>query len=362
MRKKKIIFITALLISLFALAGSIIAEDTPVPPASPFSYNIGINYETWNRSNIPADLDNITKYFKLIHIYHDSEDNTYRNLDISTVNFINYVTANPGKGIEISLGTNNNAVSIWVWKNGKPTDVYNPGSMNDPALAKQWVTTMLSTFGGKDNFLKYVKTITLGNELDQNGPPPTSKYFNDYVNTWVLSSFGNLKQALANQGLGSIPITISIANTGNKAADTFTGQIASNWPTSWNQGKSFVFFNQYTLDNGSSTDFSHVIDYFESLQTKYNGKPEIFVGETGYSAEFNTPDSNNQALVIGKLFSWLTGQYNSNNKRTIPLFVFEAFDESSKPAGQQKMGLFQDNGTLKDGITIPDWVGKTWKN
>ncbi len=40
-----------------------------VPANSPFSYNVGINYETWtvgrNNRDIGKDLDTITKYFKL---------------------------------------------------------------------------------------------------------------------------------------------------------------------------------------------------------------------------------------------------------------------------------------------------------
>lgn len=59
--------------------------------------------------------------------------------------------------------------------------------------------------------------------------------------------------------------------------------------------------------------------------------------------------------------NWLTPQYNAAG-RTIPLFIFQAFDLPDAPVGQKQFGIFSDDpGTnapqgLKPGITLPAWV------
>ncbi len=47
-----------------------------VPANTPFGYNVGINYESWEVGrtgySITADLNQITQNFSLIRTYHDS--------------------------------------------------------------------------------------------------------------------------------------------------------------------------------------------------------------------------------------------------------------------------------------------------
>ena len=51
------------------------AADPLVPVKTPFNYNLGINYETWENGrtgrSITADLDAITKNFGLFKTFHD---------------------------------------------------------------------------------------------------------------------------------------------------------------------------------------------------------------------------------------------------------------------------------------------------
>ena len=166
--------------------------------------------------------------------------------------------------------------------------------------------------------------------------------------------------------LDGIPVTSIIANypsngATNVVASSVTKYIADNWSSGWNGGNSFLFFNQYTPDWGKSTDFSDVSTYFSNVQTAISsltGAPQVFVGETGYSAEYNTKTADNQPTVIGDMFTWLGGQ-QTNGAISTPLCVFQAFDQPNKPTGQQQMGLFEySNGTagVKSGITIPTWT------
>ena len=76
----------------------------------------------------------------------------------------------------------------------------------------------------------------------------------------------------------------------------------------------------------SSTDYSPVINYFESVYQQLNGKIEPFVGETGYSTFYGEA---NQIKVYQQISAWLTGQYDHGG-RTVPLFAFDAFDQPSR--------------------------------
>ena len=49
---------------------------TIVPANTPFNYNLGVDYETWENGrtgrSISADLDQIGQYFQLLRTYHDA--------------------------------------------------------------------------------------------------------------------------------------------------------------------------------------------------------------------------------------------------------------------------------------------------
>ena len=334
------------------------ASSSLIPAHSPFSYNVGINYESWNGGRvgrvIANDLDAITQNFKLIRTYHDAavgtSDPTTPIIEPTQQEVISYVLAHPG--LELSMGTNNNALA-----NGGYGAPWSPGLMVDPAYTDQWVAMLIEAFGSTNAVEENLKMILLGNELDANGPPPGDPSFDAYYTVWIPQAFLNLQTSLANAGLGSIPISTTIANygTGNVVSTSISSFIESNWSASWNGGEPIVLYNQYTPDNGSSTDYSSVISYFESLATTFDGALAPFIGETGFSTLYGQA---NQVTVYSQIFDWLNGQWDTGHK-TVPLFAFDAFDQPSAwPDVEKYYGIYTDAGSLKPGLSaiLPSWL------
>ncbi len=336
-----------------------------IPANSPFSYNVGINYDSWNngRDNmkINDDLDEITKYFKLIKTYYAAGVGTTNvEMDPTNKQVIDYLVANIDRDLEMGMGTN--LTSLVINKNG----IFTPGFMTTKSYTDEWVNMLISAFGTIENVNRILKVIYLGNEIEQHGPPPNNISYENYYSKWIPLAFDNLQASMKEAGLDNIPITTIFANypygelkPDDSVQTHVTKHIIKNWSASWNSSSAFCMFNQYTGNYGKSTDFGHVIKYIDSLDLLFNGIPEVFVGETGYSAEFG---SDNQVKVIKQMFQWMEGQYQQN-KLTIPLFVFMAFDKPAKKEGQRKMGIFSDDANnkptgLKPNIVIPDWVGK----
>lgn len=334
-----------------------------VPAYSPFSYNVGINYETkeFGRTNksIENDLDQITQYFSLIKVYHTAKGSNPNEIETALKELIDYFIAHESLELEMVLGTNNNILAAGGY--GAP---WAPGLMTKKSYTDAWVQMVINAFNSKGNVRKFVKVILLGNEIDMNGPPPKDASFKSYYSNWIPAAFDNLKKSLNESGLGEIPVSTTIANyplknpDDNVVSSASAKYIKENWSSSWNNNTAFVLFNHYTEDNQMSTDFGTVIKYFEDVYNVLNGIPAVYVGETGYSAE-NT--EANEVKVIEQVFSWLGSQYNQN-KLTVPLFIFQAFDLPGKPIGQQKMGIFKDDSHmhqpqgLKSNITVPVWV------
>ena len=372
-------------IALLTPAAAIAVE---VPAASPFDYNVGINYETYtagrHNRNIAADLNQITQYFGLIKTFHSDPVGVPPGYNPATVGMdpteqqvVNYVDTHTGPGggtLQLVIGTSNAVLSQSGaacggsgYCAGLLDDGLNP--KNDANYATDYVKMLINSFGSVANVQKHVATILLGNEIDTNPPPTTDPNFTAYYQTWVPTAFENLKAALSAAGLGSIPVSTTIANypstpRANLVAAYDTTYITQHWSPNWNGGKPFVLFNQYTLPP-TSTDFSHVSSYIDNLESQFAGQPEAFLGETGFSAEYG--GVANEANVIGQMFNnWLTPQYNAAG-RTIPSFIFEAFDLPAAPVGQQQFGIFQDDPStnapegLKTGIQIPSWVGTPLK-
>ncbi len=338
---------------------SVTNSPSLIPDHSPFNYNVGINYESWpTRPHrvVARDLDQITKYFKLIRTYHGagvfSADTI---LDPTMIEVINYVVANPVLEIELSVGTNNSALN----KAGAA------GYMVNRAYTDKWVQQLIAAFGSVANTKTYVKVILLGNEIDRNAPgAPGSALFNDYIHQWIPQSFDNMKASLAAAGMSEIPVSTTISNypsdpSANLVSSTSVKYIHDNWSPQWNSGDPFVFFNQYT-QNMKDTDFGYDINYFELVASKLAGSPSVYVGETGYDATFGV---ENQVKVVKQIFNWLDGQYG-RNKITVPLFLFQAFDLPIPPPGTATMfGIFKDNEQnvpegLKSGIAVPEWIVK----
>ncbi len=333
-----------------------------VPTYSPFSYNVGINYEsqTWGRDHriIANDLDMITQHFKLIRTYHAAGVGTSDTvIEPTQESVIKYIIDNPGLELELAMGTNTSALVKGGF--GAP---YTSGFMTTKTYTDKWVEIMIDAFGSKENMQKYLKVILLGNEVDQNAPLPGDQHYEIYYKNWVPKAFDNLKASLADASMPEIPISTTIANyntdhpDANIRADSITAYIQGNWDPAWNNGNPFVMFNQYTLP-GKSTDFGHVIKYIDGLFSYFNDKPDVYVGETGYSAEYGLENEEN---VVKQIFSWLQSQYHKE-KLTIPLFIFMAYDRSAKGVGQKKMGIFEDDSQnkpvgLKGNIQVPAWV------
>ncbi len=301
------------------------APDPLIPAHTPFSYNVGINYESWEVGrtgySITADLDQIAQNFHLIRTYHaagvGTADPTKPTIDATQDAVINWIVKHPGN--ELVMGTANSALANGGY--GKP---WSAGLMTDSAYTDLWVKMLIKAFGSVEKVKIGLKAIELGNELDQNGPAPTSSSFSDYVNTWIPEAFDNLKASMAKYGLGSIPISTTIANYGttNEVSVKIPAYIAAHWATTWNDGEPFVAFNQYTQDGMKSTNFATVEAYFESVEKALGGKLEVFVGETGYSTYWG---ASKQATVYKQIVDWL-GTQRDHGGKTVPLFVFDAFD------------------------------------
>jgi hypothetical protein len=342
------------------------AKDPLVPVNTPFGYNVGINYESWENGrtgyNIAADVNAITKYFGLIKTFHDVAVGTANPndpiIDPTQQAVINAVLKK--SNVQLAMGTLNNALAQGGF--GTP---WSPGLMTSSAYTDKWVQMIISSFGSTQSVQSHLKMILLGNEIDQNGPPPSDPSFASYQQ-WIQQSFTNLSASLKKFGLGSIPVSTTIANYGvsNAIAVNTTAFIIGNWSKSWNGNKPIVLFNQYTpaTNKGpmSGTDYKPVINYFEGVYTQLNGKVEPFIGETGYSSFYG---QNNQVTVYNQITKWLTSQYN-NGGRTVPLFAFDAFDQPSRtPPLEVSFGIFNQNAShqpngLKKGLTLPAWFSK----
>jgi Ca2+-binding RTX toxin-like protein len=339
------------------------ARDPLVPINTPFKYNVGINYESWENGrtgySITADLNQITKYFGLIKTYHDVAVGTSNpnnpTIDPTQQTVISYVTKTAN--VELVMGTLNNA----LWQGGFG-QAWAPGLMTSSTYTDKWVVMIRDAFGGIQQTQAHLKMILLGNEIDQNGPPPSDPSFGAYQG-WIKQSFDNLAASLKKYGLGSIPVSTTIANygSGNAVAVNISDYIQSHWSTAWDGGRPIVLYNQYTPATSqgpmSSTDYKPVISYFESVYKQLGGKIEPFIGETGYSTIYSQA---NQVKVYDQITAWLTGQHNVGG-RTVPLFAFDAFDQPSRqPAVETKFGIFAENGShqptgLKPGLTLPSW-------
>ena len=238
--------------------------------------------------------------------------------------------------------------------------------MTDPAYTDKWVQMLIKSFGSTKAVKDHLKMIILGNELDQaeNHPPDVNQYLG-----WFRSAFNNLSASLKKAGLGSIAVSTTIAayprtDAGAPIAVGATQYIYQHWSASWNGGRPVVLFNDYTPSNSSgpfaSPEFQPVINYYKGLYSKLGSKLAPFVGETGYSSYYTLA---NEIRVYNQIKNWLNGQYNSNSHKTMPLFVFNAFDQPTKPGPpfEQQLGIYADNNSnhqptgLKPGLTLPSW-------
>jgi len=338
-------------------------NDPLIPSASPFGYNVGIDYETDQDGrtgySVTADLNQITQYFQLVRTYHDTADPnaTTPTIDPNELQVIQYAMTHPN--FRLVLGTYNSALVTGT------TGSFGPGLMNSSTYTDAWAQMLISAFGGSTTAVtRSVKTILIGNEPDFPGtfiPAPADPNYSTYVGTWIPNALTNLQASLNKAGLGSIPISVVIAFSpisapaGDTVSTAIPQFISSHWNTAWNGSQPFVLYNQYS--NSTPPNFADISGYLQGVVASPNVTNEVFPGETGVQSPGG--DSTQEAAFYQQMFAFLTGELQQSGA-TLPAFVFQAFD---LPSLNQTYGLFSQNANsqptgLKAGISIPTWVGQ----
>ncbi|MBI4798113.1 MAG: hypothetical protein HY794_05145 [Desulfarculus sp.] len=344
------------------------AAAAGVPTSSPFDYNVGVTYDSWMQSWIAysradtvkfvaQDLDKITGHFKMIHTYHDAAVGTSELLvDPGTLGVLTYAKDHPDKGLQVFLGTNEDAATA--------------SKLGNADYAKRWVQTiLLDPMGGSaSKVLSTVKAIGIGNEIDAQG------VFNVHDFNAALR---NLTEAMREAGLGAIPLTTTIANISHNAqAKAFVDTLGSNWQGAW--GAKFVFANNFPWMQSKGVDA--LKSWYDGAQSEYSSW-NLFIGETGYPYQSDpsrgfdhdqkfpsVSGGTGEYTYATDMFNWLGEQYSTSNHRTIPTFMFSGFDEPRKQpsvpgCSENHYGLLTASGapmhdTAGHTLVIPDWVGQ----
>lgn len=335
---------------------------------SPFKYGVGINYQPplHHTKNIPAELNFLAGYFSLIKTFDCMEEKIKEvTINGSIQQVIDFISRYSQRALQLIMGINNSALAL----DDEYENLYHEhakwkaGPMIHHGYTEKWVQMIIKAFGDKKTVLKHLACICLGDEIDAYGPKGSHKKSKDYYEHWIPEAFTNLKKSLAYHGLQNIPVTTTIKNYflqdphSNPVAFSITNFINDHWAPDWNNNKPFIFFDQYTPDDGKSSDFTAVQQYYNKAQELLAGQPRVFVGQTGFSSG----QASSQADVFDQLFRSLYDQYG-NYQFKIPVCVFEAYDYKNKDADKRKMGVFEKaaDGTykLKEGIHIPAWINE----
>lgn len=355
----------ALSIILFALTGPAGAE-TKVPGSSPFAYGVGCSYDSWNQGwtsysvadtvkYVGQDLDKLTQYFSMFHTYHDAAVGTSAlGIEPGTLGILTYVKEHPDKGLQLFFCTNEDAATA--------------SKLGNLDYARKWVKTiLLEPLGNNVHLvLNTIKAIGIGNEIDAQSvfsPGDLGK------------AVKNLSTALNEAGLGSIPITTTIANiTHNTVADGYIKALASNWQSAW--GDKFIFANNFPWMQ--SQGVKSLESWYAEASAEYSSW-SVYIGETGYPSQSDPTCWFDQVHKFPKvsggtgeyayyvdLFNWLGGLYNQNNHNTVTTFVFGGFDEPKKDpncatCSENHYGLLDADGKPKKdsqgrSIGIPGWI------
>lgn len=363
---KKAGLFSVLLAALVMLPATTWATVT-VPTETPFSYNVGFNYDPWGQAwnaysqeqyvaYVTKDLDAVTQGVHMIHTYHGAGVGTGALvIDDGQYAIMQYAAKNPGKNIELFLCTNQDA----------PT----AAKLGDADYAVNWVKTILLAPLENNISLvkKVVKAIGIGNEVDAQSV---------FTSAQMDTAIKNLTTALKAEGLQDIPITTSIANIANNpVAKGFVDVVSADWQSSW--GTAFVFANNYPWMQ--SGDINTLEGWYQGVQKEYSNL-NIFIGETGYpsvsdpSSEFDkkfpkVSGGTGEFDYITGLFAWLDTQYVATKGHTVPTFIFSATDMPKKyPAAvdcsENHYGLYTTDLKLKTDtkgrtISIPNWLTET---
>lgn len=321
-----------------------------LPVSSPYKNNYGICYSVEMANWFVSDsikynnqlqnlytykrLKKISQDFRLIRIYQFliAGFESTGNICPEAYALCSVTKENPK--IEAVIGTSNNLT--W-YSSQKNCDIY--------------IRILKSCFGKSIN---QVKTLLIGNEINCVAG----------INSGTLSTIAqNLKKSLKKYRL-KIPVSVTFNNlpiqSGDTLSDNLVGAIYSNWDSTWNNNKPFVFIDPYPdapgINNAQGVFAwqNGVTNYYQSIYPNM----QIFIGETG--AEGSSNDSTTIAIV-NDVFAQLDSQFVLSNK-TVPTFIFEAIDEQLKglTPNQQHMGIYKDTISpgcivirLKKGLTLP---------
>ncbi|MCB2186726.1 MAG: hypothetical protein KQJ78_09930 [Deltaproteobacteria bacterium] len=361
------IVLLCLAVGLLGLLGALAAFPVPAgagaPLATPFEHNVGIIYDPWFQSwtsyspeqqaaYVNADLDTLTRDFRLFHTYHDVAVGTPDlEVDGGQAAIMQYAKAHPDLGIEVFLCTNEAT----------------PGAaaLGSPGYAAKWVqAVLLDPLGDKESVLKVVKAIGLGNEVDSQTVFSAAE---------MGTAMQNLTKALSDAGLGGIPVTTTIANLkDNKVAAGYVDQVVANWQKAW--GTEFVGANNYPwMQNG---DVDTLKTWYADVQQEYPSLG-IYITETGYpyvSDPKGSFDAKFPAVSGGAgeydfttgLLDWLHLQYVSpkTNGHTVPTFLFSGTDMPKKVAGdptcsENNYGLYKRDPKTNALTLMTDSKGRT---
>jgi hypothetical protein len=356
--------LTLLLLLCLATVPCLAAAETKVSGSSPFSYGVGCDYDPWNQKwtaysvadqikYVGQDLDKLTQYFSMFHTYHDAAVGTSTlGIEPGTLGILTYVKDHPDKGLQLFFCTNEDAATS--------------SKLGSLDYARNWVKTILLEPLGNNTHLvsNTIKAIGIGNEIDAQSVFSPSD---------LGKAVKNLATALNEAGLGSIPITTTIANiTSNTVANSYIKALESNWQSSW--GEKFIFANNFPWMQGQSV--KDLESWYAKASAEYSSW-SIYIGETGYPTssdpscwfDRNFPRVSGGAgeyTYTADLFNWLGDVYNQNNHHTVTTFVFGGFDEPKKDpncstCSENHYGLLKDDGTPKTDskgktISIPGWI------
>ncbi|WP_151192608.1 hypothetical protein [Cysteiniphilum sp. JM-1] len=315
---------------------------------SPFSYNVGIDFDTMLAPKVNAKtvIKNVSTNIKLFRVYRLCASGSDCNvIDTPTQALADQMQQDPS--IEAVIGTLNVM----------------------PISADAWVQKLKATFGSSIN---QIKVILIGNEVNANNITA------DELSNRIQA----MAQALKDNGLPNISVSTSFNGlprigtdkNANALFDPYMQAIVNNWSSNWNNGYPFVEFDPYAdalLTPDQQKDPANIIgaankvfsEYYADVYNNYvsrfktvggNGL-QVFIGETGAEGIKDSDDPTDGSKVNSAITDALNDQYSLTAGYTIPTFLFEVVNEPGKADGQRQMGFFTDDGG-SNGSSIPGWI------
>jgi exo-beta-1,3-glucanase (GH17 family) len=331
-------------------------------PGTPFSYAYGFNYSRFaDISKVKApkaksDLTQISEIAKMIRIFDWNEHVMAEALKLD---------------MEVALGTTNDSIVKFATPN--PTDKSKPSTYVADFIAK--ITPYSSI----------IKIITIGNEVFENNAKVSD----------VVAAIQNLHKAMgkldiqvttdviwAQIGVGQEPDYKPSSGTLTTNGTTLLAALkalygdhaclfASLYPfldlKGWvdNHGLGQAFAQKHlpyvTFQNPALGPCANQFDSdYTTLRTAMKAdysEVTVIVSETGYPTEYYSPytDAPNPEDYFEGYQSW-----QKTNKLGLTTFWFEMYDEpeKGKDTFNARWGIYDEDGAVETGMTIPDWTTK----